>query len=74
MGNETEVQLSDLAGNAMTLNVVSAAIIAALTCKQLQREARKKMKHIASEGDRKKICSKILSDSGLNTKRTEEKT
>lgn len=42
LGNETEVQLSDLAGNAMTLSVVSATILAALTCKQLQRETSKK--------------------------------
>lgn len=44
LGNETEVQLSDLAGNAMTLSVVSATILAALTCKQLQRETSKNKK------------------------------
>jgi len=65
LGNETEVQLSDLAGNAMTLNVVSATIIAALTCKQLQQEAKKK-KNIVSEKDRKSICDKIFNSSRLD--------
>jgi len=41
LGNETEVQLSDLAGNAMSVSVVCATMLAALTCKQLQSESRK---------------------------------
>jgi site-specific DNA-cytosine methylase len=38
LGNETEVQLGDLAGNAMSLTVVSACMLAALTCEQLRRD------------------------------------
>lgn len=38
LGNETEVQLGDLAGNAMSLTVVSATMLAAITCKQLRKE------------------------------------
>jgi hypothetical protein len=41
LGNETEVQLGDLAGNAMSMPVVSAAMLAALLCSQLRREATK---------------------------------
>lgn len=38
LGNETEVQLGDLAGNAMSLTVVCATMMAALTCRQLRKE------------------------------------
>ncbi|KAI2506741.1 pyrimidine dimer repair by nucleotide-excision repair [Fragilaria crotonensis] len=38
LGNETEVQLGDLAGNAMSLTVVCATMMAALTCRQLREE------------------------------------
>lgn len=38
LGNESEVQLSDLAGNAMTLTTVGATLLAAITCKQLRKE------------------------------------
>ena len=38
LGNETEVQLGDLAGNAMSLTVVCATMIAAMTCRQLRKE------------------------------------
>ena len=38
LGNETEVQLGDLAGNAMSLTVVCATMLAAVTCKELRRE------------------------------------
>ena len=38
LNNETEVQLGDLAGNAMSLTVVCATMLAALTCKQLRAE------------------------------------
>ena len=38
LGNETEVQLGDLAGNAMSLTVVCACTLAAMTCKQLKRD------------------------------------
>jgi hypothetical protein len=36
LGNETEVQLGDLAGNAMSLTVVSATMLAAMTCNELR--------------------------------------
>jgi len=38
LNNETEVQLGDLAGNAMSLTVVCATMLGALTCKQLRTE------------------------------------
>lgn len=38
LGNETEVQLGDLAGNAMSLTVVGATMLAAITCRQLRKE------------------------------------
>jgi site-specific DNA-cytosine methylase len=40
LGTETEVQLGDLAGNAMSLTVVCATMLAAMTCKQLRDEAK----------------------------------
>lgn len=58
LGNETEVQLGDLAGNAMSLTVVNATMLAAMTCKQLrvehQRLGKKKipdtLKWLSSKG------------------------
>ena len=44
LGNETEVQLGDLAGNAMSLTVVNAAMLAAMTCKQLRVEHKRSVK------------------------------
>jgi len=44
LGNETEVQLGDLAGNAMTLNVVCATLLAAIKCK-LRKTDIEKSKH-----------------------------
>ncbi|GKY91341.1 hypothetical protein MPSEU_000106300 [Mayamaea pseudoterrestris] len=38
LGNETNVQLGDLAGNAMSLTVVCATMLAAITCNQLRNE------------------------------------
>lgn len=38
LGPETEVQLSDLAGNAMSVSVVSATILAAICAPQLRKE------------------------------------
>ena len=38
LGSETEVELGDLAGNAMSLTVVCATMLAALTAHQLRRE------------------------------------
>jgi len=43
LGNETEVQLGDLAGNAMSLTVVSATLLAAMTCKQLRKNHEESM-------------------------------
>jgi site-specific DNA-cytosine methylase len=40
LGTETEVQLGDLAGNAMSLTVVCATMLAAMTCKQLREEVK----------------------------------
>jgi hypothetical protein len=37
LGNETNVQLGDLSGNAMSLSVVCATILAAMTCSELQK-------------------------------------
>ena len=42
LGRETEVQLSDLAGNAMSLSVVSATILAAICAPQLRKQRTKK--------------------------------
>ena len=44
LGTETEVQLGDLAGNAMSLTVVCATILAAMCCGQLRDEAEKEFK------------------------------
>ena len=41
LGQESEVQVSDLAGNAMSLSVVSSAILAALCVKQFARERKR---------------------------------
>jgi len=41
LGNETEVQLGDLAGNAMSVTVVSACMLAAITCQQMRLEVKK---------------------------------
>ena len=38
LGNETEVQLGDLAGNAMSLTVVCATMLGVMTAKQLRKE------------------------------------
>lgn len=46
LGPETEVQLSDLAGNAMSVPVVNATLLAAICAPQLRRE-RERMKNVA---------------------------
>jgi hypothetical protein len=53
LGNETEVQLGDLAGNAMSLTVVNATMLAAMTCKQLRTVHK-------SPGNGKKTIKDIL--------------
>jgi len=52
LGNETEVQIGDLAGNAMSLTVVCATMLAAMSCKQLRIETQK-----TSHGNMKKVLS-----------------
>ena len=61
LGNETEVQLSDLAGNAMTLTVVGATMLAALTCKQLRRDTLEKAGD-TGRSDLSRIRDQILRD------------
>ena len=58
LGVETEVQLSDLAGNAMSLTVVCATMLASLTCQQLRQE-------VLSTG---KSPADILKQSALSSK------
>ena len=49
LGPETEVQLSDLAGNAMSVSVVSATMLAAICAPQLRKERRSLGKVLISE-------------------------
>ena len=49
LGPETEVQLSDLAGNAMSVSVVSATILAAICAPQLRKERRNNAKVLLKE-------------------------
>ncbi len=46
LGNESEVQLGDLAGNAMSVTVVSACMLAAITCRHLKSEKKFKMEAV----------------------------
>ncbi len=57
LGNETEVQLGDLAGNAMSLPVVNATMLALIMCSQLRRE------HIESSNDGIEETLKAMNDS-----------
>jgi site-specific DNA-cytosine methylase len=41
LGHESEVQLSDLAGNAMSVSVISATLLAAICAPELRRQQRK---------------------------------
>ncbi|KAL7551244.1 LOW QUALITY PROTEIN: hypothetical protein ACHAWF_014435, partial [Thalassiosira exigua] len=45
LGNETEVELGDLAGNAISLTVLGATMLAAMACRQLRKD------HQASLGE-----------------------
>ena len=56
LGNETEVQLGDLAGNAMSLTVVCATMLAAIGCKELRRETLE-----SKHQDAKRILQKNVS-------------
>eukprot|EP00501_MAST-03F_sp_TOSAG23-6_P000813 GSMAST32.ASY1.ANO1.843.1 assembled CDS len=49
LGQETEMQLGDLAGNAMSLTVISAAMLAALSVKQFARERLANKKFLLKE-------------------------
>ena len=60
LGQETEVQLSDLSGNAMSLTVVSAAMLAALCVKQFAREREKNRNYHVSEPLDVKSASGVL--------------
>lgn len=66
LGNETEVQLGDLAGNAMSVTVVSACILASITSKQLRSEMQRQVdvRSIRSKksAQEKKIREKFLED------------
>jgi site-specific DNA-cytosine methylase len=62
LGTETEVQLGDLAGNAMSLTVVCATLIAAMACKQLREEARLKIE-TSFLGQPSQFAAQILKDS-----------
>ena len=72
LGNETEVNMSDLAGNAMSLSVVSACMLAAVTAghfrKECQEEYRKKSKKVATaEEIIKAVGDKVLKNSLIET-------
>lgn len=49
LGPETEVQLSDLAGNAMSVSVVSATMLAAICAPQLRKEKKTSWNVLISE-------------------------
>mmetsp|Transcript_16535 Transcript_16535/g.18851 ORF Transcript_16535/g.18851 Transcript_16535/m.18851 type:complete len:2158 (+) Transcript_16535:163-6636(+) len=49
LGPETEVQLSDLAGNAMSVSVISAALLSAICAPQLRKERRTNGKALLAE-------------------------
>eukprot|EP00980_Cylindrotheca_fusiformis_P003492 scaffold781_cov132-Cylindrotheca_fusiformis.AAC.11 len=60
LGTETEVQLGDLAGNAMSLTVVGATLLAAICCKQLRTEAQAQCPKDCSLQDQLDCAKKIL--------------
>mmetsp|Transcript_36589 Transcript_36589/g.88683 ORF Transcript_36589/g.88683 Transcript_36589/m.88683 type:complete len:2159 (+) Transcript_36589:2-6478(+) len=65
LGTETEVQLGDLAGNAMSLTVVGATLLAAICCKQLREEAQKQ--HLdASLEDQLEAAKRLLVDEAIS--------
>lgn len=87
LGNESEVQLGDLAGNAMSLTVVSACMLGAITCRQLRDEMKGKfdageaakgkkekerfMKEVTSYLSKKAILSSEMKQSDKETSFTE---
>jgi hypothetical protein len=58
LGTETEVQLGDLAGNAMSLTVVGATILAAICCKQLRAEAQEQSSNVSLQ--EQMLCAKEI--------------
>lgn len=59
--NETEVQLGDLAGNAMSLTVVSACMLGAILAEQARQEIKvKKLKPDSSNKERKEFADMIF--------------
>jgi hypothetical protein len=59
--NETEVQLGDLAGNAMSLTVVSACILAAILAEQARNEMKvKKLKPGSTDKEKKDFAEMIF--------------
>lgn len=60
LGNETEVQIGDLAGNAMSLTVVCATMLGALMCQQLRKE---------TINSKHKDMNIILGNSGIDISR-----
>ena len=63
LGNETEVQIGDLAGNAMSLTVVCATMLGAIMAQQLRKETMES-KH--------KDMNKILKSSGIDTSQNKQ--
>lgn len=55
LGNETEVELGDLAGNAMSLTVISACMLAAITCQQFRVEVGRYFNVIGNKYDKKTL-------------------
>lgn len=64
LGNETEVQLGDLAGNAMSLTVVCSTMLAAITCKQLRRDT---LESLGASESRDEAMQRILAGASLET-------
>jgi hypothetical protein len=62
LGTESEVQLGDLAGTAMSLTVVGACLLGAITCGQLRFEVESKMSKKSSACAAKEVVDSILND------------
>jgi hypothetical protein len=76
LGNETEVQLSDLAGNAMTLSVVCSTLLAAMTCRQLRIDVEQRLNNQAGAKNIKNksnIIAEVLENALLSSTSEEER-
>jgi site-specific DNA-cytosine methylase len=62
LGQESEVQLSDLAGNAMSLTVVSAAMLATLCVKQFARERKSNPEYNVPEPVEQQFAVRSIAD------------